>query len=129
MDNWAKYLLLIFIIIFIVLLDLLLYFRTDKLIESTQNDLSRLEKVIDKKDESSIEKEAKDLINNWKNRENILSYFIEHEEVEKVSLKIAVIEENSKNEEYNVALEDIAETKYLLEHIQDKYNLTLKNIF
>lgn len=129
MDNWAKYLLLIFIMIFVVILDLLLYFRTDKLIENTQNDLSRLEKVIAEKNASNIAKEANYLISNWKKRENILSYFIEHEEVEKVSLKIAVIEENSKNEEYNVALEDIAETKYLLEHIQDKYNLTLKNIF
>ena len=42
---------------------------------------------------------------------------------------MAIIEENTKNEEFKSALEDIAETKHLLKHIADKYNLTLKNIF
>lgn len=129
MENWVKYLLLISIFIIIIGLDLLLYFKTDKLIDEMQIELANLEKIIDSDNINESKNEAEKLREKWKKRENVLSFFIEHEEVEKVSLKIAVIEENSKNEEYVSALEDIAETKFLLEHIQDKYNLTWKNIF
>lgn len=129
MENWVKYLLLISIFIIIIGLDLLLYFKTDKLIDEMQIELANLEKIIESENIDKSKTEAEKVREKWKNRENVLSFFIEHEEVEKVSLKIAVIEENSKNEEYVSALEDIAETKFLLEHIQDKYNLTWKNIF
>ena len=129
MENWKKNFLVISIIIIVIALDLLLYFKTDKLMENTRNDLLKLEKKIDENEIEDSKKEAEKINKNWEKTENTLSFFIEHEEVEKVSLKMAIIEENTKNEEFKSALEDIAETKHLLKHIADKYNLTLKNIF
>lgn len=129
MENWKKIVLVVSILIIVIALDLLLYFKTDKLMEDTRGDLSNLEKTIDSKDIEKSKKEAESLNRNWENTENTLSFFIEHEEVEKISLKIAIIEENTKNEEFESALEDIAETKHLLKHIESKYNLTLKNLF
>lgn len=129
MENWKKIVLIISILIFVIILDLLLYFKTDKLMDNTQNDLITLEKKIDENNVEESKKAADKLNKNWEDTENILSFFIEHEEIENVSLKIVTIKENTKNEEFEDALEDIAETKHLLEHIKSKYNFNLKNIF
>lgn len=129
MDNSKKILLIIGIIIFIVGLDLILYFETDKLIDSTQSYLGNLEKKLDEKNIEESKKAADILNKKWVEYEKTLSFFIEHDEIEKVSGKVKIVKENTKNEEYETALEDVAETKYLLEHIKDKYNFTWKNIF
>ena len=129
MENWKKIVLIISILIFVITLDLLLYFKTDKLMVDTQYDLIDLENKIDAKNIEESKKAADKLNKNWEDTENMLSFFIEHEEIENVSLKIVTIKENTKNEELENALEDIAETKHLLEHIKNKYNLNLKNIF
>lgn len=129
MENSKKMFLIFFILIIVILLDLFLFFKTNKLMEDIINDLGKLENRILEKNEKEINKMAKELKNNWEKTENKLSFFVEHEVVEKVSLKITTIVENVKNEENQNALEDIAETKLLLKHIERKYNLTFKNVF
>ena len=128
MANWKRILLIFILFTIIIGLDLLLYFKTDKLINDTKLQLSQLEKNIDNRI-SGDKSEVEELQDKWKKYEKSLSFFIEHDELEKVSAKVAIIKENVENEEYEIALEDIIETKYLLEHIKDKYNLSLKNIF
>ena len=128
MENWKRILLIFILFTIIIGLDLLLYFKTDKLINDTKLQLSQLEKNIDNRT-SGDKSEVEELQDKWKKYEKSLSFFIEHDELEKVSAKVAIIKENVENEEYEIALEDIIETKYLLEHIKDKYNLSLKNIF
>ena len=129
MDNYKKILLIIGIIIFIVGLDLVLYFETDKLINNTQSYLGNLERYLNEKNFEDSKEAAEKLNSKWFEYEKSLSFFIEHDEIEKVSGKVKIVKENTKNKEYETALEDVVETKYLLEHIKDKYNFTLKNVF
>lgn len=129
MENWQKILLVIIIFIFILALDLILYFKTDNLIDDTLTDLSKIEKSLEKNNLEESKKKTEDINKKWFKYENVLSFFIEHDEIEKVSTKMVIIKENTKNEEYNAALEDVVETKFILKHIKDKYNLTMKNIF
>lgn len=128
MENWERILLIIFILIFIIIFDLFLYFKTDKLISNTENDLSKLKQTITENNISQSESNAKDLSKNWEKTEKIFSFFIEHAEIEKVSVKVAIIEENTKNRDYESALEDIAEVKSLLKTIEERYNFTLRNV-
>ena len=129
MENWQKIVLVLIIFIFIIVLDLFLYFKTEKLINNSQNSLGVLEEKIDKGKLERDKKGLKQLDDKWGQYEKTLSFFIEHDELEKVSSKIAIIGENIENEEYESALEDIVEAKYILNHIKDKYNFSLKNIF
>ena len=129
MDNKIKALLLIIIIIFIIGLDLFLYFKTNKLVNLMIDDLVKLEKVVEDKNIDDSKTKFKKLKEEWGKAENVLSFFIEHEEIEKVSTRIASIEEKVENEEYEDVLEKIAEAKFLLKHVEDKYNLDLKNFF
>ncbi len=79
-----------------------------------------------KKDiKNKVEKLRKD----WFVQQNKLSYFSEHDELEKVSKCLITLEENVKNEEYEIALEDGSEFMYWLNHIKEKDKLELKNIF
>ena len=65
----------------------------------------------------------------WFIEERKLSFFAEHNELEKISYAITVLEENAKNNEYNDALVNIVEANYWLEHIKEKDSFKLKNIF
>ena len=65
----------------------------------------------------------------WNESEEKLAYFIEHDELEKISSQIAIMNENTNNKEYKLALEDNIETKFLLEHVKDKLKLKIKNVF
>ena len=129
MENWQKVLLIFVIFVLILILDLVIYFETDKLIDDTLSNLNQIKKTLDNENLDDSKNKAKKLEKKWFKYEKILSFFIEHDEVEKVSTKIVIIEENTKNKEYNTALEDVVETKFILKHIKDKYNLSLKNIF
>ena len=76
-----------------------------------------------------IEKKIGKLKENWLKKQDKLSYFSEHDELEKVSRCLITLEENVKNEEYEIALEDGSEFMYWLNHIKEKDKLELKNIF
>ena len=76
-----------------------------------------------------IEKKIGKLKENWLKKQDKLSYFSEHDELEKVSRCLITLEENVKNEEYEIALEDGSEFMYWLNHIKEKDKLEFKNIF
>lgn len=83
--------------------------------------------------ETSSEEELKGKIENlkvdWYTAQNKLAFFVEHDELEKVSECLVVLEENSKNKEYTNALEAGKEFIYWLNHFREKDSLKLKNIF
>ena len=58
-----------------------------------------------------------------------MALFVEHNELEKVSNDIVIIESNFETNETEKILENIAELKFMLEHIEEKNQLKLKNIF
>ena len=113
----------------ICFLDIFLGKTTDKLIYETEEKLDSLKSALAEKNYDECKKKSEELNDKWEYCEDKFSYFIEHDELEKVSSKVAIISENSKNNEYKLALEDSIETKYLLEHIKDKLKLKLNNVF
>lgn len=78
---------------------------------------------------NKINEDLGNLKDEWFKKENKLSIYIEHDELEKVSHSIIRMEENSKNEEYNNALENGAEAIYYLNHFKEKNKFVLKNVF
>ncbi len=98
--------------------------------------ISMLENVKQLEGKEEIEKKREELLNEietlknyWTDKQDKLSFFIEHNELEKVTKCLVVLEENYKNEEYADALKDGKEFIYWLNHFKDKDTLNLKNIF
>lgn len=105
----------------------------------TENSIAEIEKDFNKiienalneenyKKEYEIEKIEK-FEEKWKEIENKLAYFTEHDELEKVSVTIAImkadVEANLKEDAY----EKMQEIKFRMEHIKTKQKLKLNNIF
>ncbi|MFG6319394.1 MAG: DUF4363 family protein [Clostridia bacterium] len=129
MSNKVKIMLVICFTAIIVILEIILGNCTDEFIDKTSKQLEDLKIALLEENGEETKKKSKELSNVWDESENKLCYFIEHDELEKISSKIAIISENSTNSEYKLALEDAIETRYLLEHVKDKLKLKMKNVF
>ncbi len=144
--------LLIIILIIIIALELITNFIANRSIDSILGKLSELKEnlqnvekneeltlSLENKNELELEEVDKEidgiiedignLKNDWFKEEKKLSFFAEHDELEKISYAITILEENAINNEYNNALENLVEAKYWLEHVKEKDSFRLKNIF
>lgn len=123
--------------VIIVIVILIIVFATeyatskslDNAVEWMTNGIVSIENKINEKKESEAQNEFYELKNKWKGTSEQLALFVEHNELEKVSNDVVIIESNFKSDETEKALENIAELKFMLEHIQEKNKLKLKNIF
>lgn len=79
--------------------------------------------------QDELNEKMKSLNDNWKKEEDMLSIFIEHDELEKVSISCEILKENLENSMYEDALEAGAELIFWLDHFKDKDILALKTFF
>ena len=117
------------LLIIIIVLNTITLFNTKKCIETLNGNLSNLQESIDKKDIEEINNYINNIENDWKKYKETLSFYIEHDELEKVETEIVAFKTNIENEEYETAMEEISKAKFILEHIKEKNELKLKNIF
>lgn len=133
--------LIIGISVFIIILELVTNLITEESVKKIEEEITEINVALreikdmeQENDEYNIfKKELEIKIGNlkkdWFLEEDKLSIFSEHNELEKVSKCLIGLEENTKNEEYEIALEDGSEFIYWLNHINEKDKLELKNIF
>ena len=76
-----------------------------------------------------IVKKEEEIDKEWEEMFSRLAYYIEHEELEKVSKNLENTKTYIKLKEYNNAIKEINEGIYILNHIEDKYSFNLQNIF
>ena len=129
MKNNVQIAMIVILIICIIALDVLVGKCTDNFINETEEYLSNLKQALIEENHTESKNKSEKLMDKWNESEEKLAYFIEHDELEKISSQIAIMNENTNNKEYKLALEDNIETKFLLEHVKDKNKLKLKNIF
>lgn len=129
MTNKVKILLIVILLIAVLALNVLVGWYTDNSIDDMETKIDELKQLLlDGNYEESKTKSEK-IRDDWDEYENKFAYFMDHEEIEKLSVKVAAIAENATNKEYELALEDSVETKFLLEHVKDKLKLKLNNVF
>ncbi len=124
-----EYLIIIVILSFVFLME---YLTSKSLGEATQwmkNGVISIENKIKENQESEAQEEFYDLQGKWKEKTEKLALFVEHNELEKVTNDIALIEINFETDETEDILENIADLKFMLEHIEEKNQLKWKNIF
>ena len=102
-----------------------------KLNEKLANLKTSLIDVIDdnkKKDENYLKYKEKssDIRNRWDEMQELLSFYIEHDELEKVETQLAVINGQMESKLYDEAVVEIERCKFILEHIALK--IYFKNI-
>ena len=121
----------IIIVILICIGDFFTQKYTKMCINEADSDLRELraELMKDEVDSESAKKGMKELQEKWGKRHPKLSYYIEHDELEKVETELAGVNGYIEIEEYKEAVIEIDKTMYILEHIKNKNLFNLENIF
>lgn len=120
----------IIIIGLIIIMNIIAQKFTIKSIEMMNIYLSNLEKeILENENEKEISNKITKIDEEWHKMQDKLSFYIEHDELEKVETRIANIKGMEKVEKYDDILPQIEECSFLLEHIRDKNTLILRNIF
>ena len=103
---------------------------TNKKLSKLQEDLSSLkEEILAENDVDILIKKTEDIYNNWEKENEILSYYLEHNELEKVNTQIILIKGYLESDAPQDSIPDLEEGIYILEHIKEKEAFNLKNIF
>lgn len=124
------------VIILIIVSDFFLNNYTKKCISKTTEDLKALKEITltqikndnDSEDEKLTE-QSKDVYEDWKNMNKKLTFYLEHDELEKVNISMERMIANYEAQKKEDAIPEIEEGIYILRHIKEKQELSLKNIF
>ena len=104
---------------------------TDQTVKSTVDSMKELKENlqfnnIDNKE--NINK-SNEIYEDWMKHHDVLAYFIEHDELEKVETEFVACKSYIVFEQYELANAELDKTIFILEHINDKYSFSLENIF
>ena len=121
----------ILVVILIISMDLLSNNYTKKVFFSINDSLGNLRNGMLKedKDVDKINDEITKVEQAWNSKLNLLSCYIEHNELEKVARQLTLIKGNIDVEEYNQAVPQLDDCVYVINHIKDKESLLLRNLF
>lgn len=119
----------IIIVVAIVSLDIFTQGYTQRTTSEITQIFADLKGEILKEDKTQIENKVKSLDEKWGQKHDMLAYYIEHDELEKVDTAIVSMKSYVETEDYSSAVAELDEGKFVLEHIQKKYAFNLENIF
>ena len=118
----------IIIIVLIFSLDIITQTYTMASVAETSSELNNLKGKIENQN-NNLDIDIDKISNDWEKRRQKLSYFIEHDELEKVETNLTNIKSYIESAELNMAISSIDEAKFILEHIKEKNAFNLENIF
>lgn len=119
------------IVIVIIIGDLITNKITKDMVIEMTNKLEGLKEVIENEesDEKEIANKIRDIKNTWEDENKVLSYYLEHDELEKVETELNSLIGLSKDRDIEEELATIQRAEFILEHISEKYKLALNNFF
>ena len=102
---------------------------TEKTVNEVTDIFDKIEENISKRDIEQIDNEIKNIESKWEEKQKNLAYYIEHDELEKVHTAIVTMKSYVESEEFSSASAELAEGRFVIEHIQEKNSFNLQNIF
>lgn len=119
----------IVIIITIVSLDIFTQNFTEKTVAEITKSFNSLKEAILNEDIEEMQEQTENITKDWEQRNEKLAYFIEHNELEKVSNAIVEMKSHIETETYTDAIAELEEGIFVLKHIKERNALNLQNIF
>ena len=78
---------------------------------------------------ADVSGKVNEIENRWNEYQEKLAYYIEHDELEKVETQIFTMRGFSEIKKYDEIIPELEKCIFILEHIQEKTKLNVKNIF
>ena len=119
----------IIIVVSIISLDVVTQNFTEQTIGEITGDFEVLKKTILNGNIEEMKKQADGINNKLEGKNEKLAYFIEHDELEKVSNAIIEMKSHIETETFSDAIAELEEGIFVLKHIEERNALDLKNIF
>ena len=121
----------LFIILLIISLDLITKYSTENIVNILNDDLENFKEILikDNVEQKEVKEKMGDIMNLWRKKYEVLAYYIEHDELEKVETELTSLSSSIDIEEYDDGVENIDRCIFILNHIQNKYVMEIKNIF
>ena len=100
-------------------------------LENINEEIKELRSVISTEEVNSEEAKEKidGIFETWQEKQTKLAYFEEHDELEKIEQGLTEIRGNIEMEENQEAVVQADKTMFIINHLQEKLNLRLENIF
>ena len=136
-----KQVVIIFVVIVaIIVANIITQNNTNSAVEAMSKNLSELREKIYKlneseesldanKEQEESTKKMEDIENLWEEKDETMSYYIEHNELEKVKTELTKLKANIETKDYQTAVESLDNCAFILKHIKDKSALKIVNIF
>lgn len=125
--NYKPILLAAIIVIFVIILDFITVNNTKKIIGNMNENLDEIDNLLS--DNKSAVDSANDLLEKWEKSYKLMSYYLEHDEIEKIGNNINLIQKQIEIEDYDDARQSITETQFLFDHLEEKQILNIENFF
>lgn len=122
----------IFIIAIIIITNVITQNYTKECVSQMNERLDILKEASlakEKIEEENITAEIKNIENKWNEFQEKLAFYIEHDELEKVETQIFAMKGFAEIEKYDEIVPELEKCVFILEHIQDKTKLNIKNVF
>lgn len=119
----------IIVIVFVITIDIISQNFTKDSIKKITDNLDALRNVVKEEVVEESNNITENILDMWDEKYEVLSFYIEHTELEKVKTELVELKANVEEEQYGEAVGNIDRSTYLLEHIKQKMSFQIKNIF
>lgn len=119
----------IFIIVLIIVTNIITQRYTTECVNVMNEKLEVLKEASLEENVDEIQNKIDEVENNWNEFQEKLAFYIEHDELEKVETQIYAMKGFYEINKYDEIVPELDKCVFILEHIQDKTKLNVKNIF
>lgn len=127
-----EFIVCVVIVVVIIVGDIFLQRYTKESLNLINEKLSEIKEDLKKGEDlkkEEINKKIGEINKEWDKRFNILTCFLEHNELEKVKTQLVSITAGLEIHDNEYVYEELNKTIYILEHIRDKESFRIDNIF
>lgn len=126
---YKELIIIIVAITLVVSLDIVTNNYTKETVEIMRGKLSILREYIFEENKEESDLQIPDIEKEWNERYKILAFYLEHDELEKVNTELTSIKAFLDMEEYSECMNSLDKCVFILEHIQEKEETSLKSVF
>ena len=128
---YKELVIIIIIIVLVIVGNIITQNNTNKTVKTMSEELDAFKNEISNENVNNIEAQnnIKKISDTWDEKLETLAYYIEHDELEKVTTELTKLKADVETENYDFAIENLNNCIFILEHIKDKSALKIVNIF
>lgn len=125
-----EYVMMILILIIVISGHYLTQKKSSDVFQSIEKDLNELKTMVEEEEtQDNLNARIKKIEDKWNDEYEILAYYTEHDELEKIGVQLSIINSTIKTKTNNDTFMEIDRCIFLIEHLEDKEDLKIVNMF